>query len=268
MIALEIPVGKFDRRGGTCKGLEGMRFGAQQRSRLKSTILVMVALVLMPATAWSQQVRAAVVSLALWSDGSVFRSEANGAAGVVSGRYGHGGPVIVRVNTRKSLAAGPRPMVRAIAAAARGMDPRSDVLFLILTSHGSPRGIAERGGGIEGLLAPSSVKAALAQSAFRHKVLIVSACYAGIFTPLAGPDTLVITAADAEHPSFGCEEGNRWTYFGEAFFNQALRRPGPLAARFAEAQALIRAREKAQGFEPSNPQIAGGSDVLPILDAE
>lgn len=76
----------------------------------------------------------------------------------------------------------------------------------------------------------------------------------------------MITAADAEHPSFGCQEGNRWTYFGEAFFNRALREPGPVAARFAAAQALILARERSEGFEPSNPQMAGGSDVLPLLD--
>ena len=159
-------------------------------------------------------------------------------------------------------------MVRALAEAEKGMDPAEDVLFLVLTSHGSPQGIAERGAGIEGLLPPDELRKALDGSRFRRKVVIVSACFAGIFLPLASPDTLVITAADADHPSFGCEEGNRWTYFGDAFFNQALRRPGPLAGRFAEAQTLVRAREEAQHFEPSNPQIAGGSDVLPVLDAE
>lgn len=220
-----------------------------------------------PVVAAAAGVRAAVVSLALWSDGSVFRSEAKGAAKIISQRYGHGGPTIVRINTRKALAAGPRNMMAALVAAEHGMNTDQDILFLILTSHGSPQGIAEKGNHMEGVLPPKALGQALAQSAFKHKVIIVSACYAGIFTPLANDDTLVVTAADATHPSFGCEEGRTWTYFGDAFFNEALRKPGPIAERFAAAQGLIKAREQAQGFDPSNPQMAGGSHVMPVLDA-
>ena len=236
-------------------------------SRVFGAVILMLAFAL-PGVAMAAPVRAAVVSLALWSDGSVFRSEAAGAARVISQRYGHGGPLIVRINTRKSFAAGPRGMVGALALAERGMDPAHDVLFLILSSHGAQQGIAEKGGRVEGLLAPSALGAVLARSAFKHKVLIVSACFAGIFTPLADDDTLVITAADATHPSFGCEEGRSWTYFGDAFFNDALRQPGPLPARFDAAKAIIREREQAQGFDPSNPQIAGGRNVLPLLDGQ
>ena len=36
------------------------------------------------------------------------------------------------------------------------MDPARDVLFLVLTSHGAPEGIAERGGGREGLGPPAA----------------------------------------------------------------------------------------------------------------
>jgi hypothetical protein len=215
--------------------------------------------------ALAEPLRSSVVSLALW-DANVFRSEASGAASVLSRRYGGGGPVIIKANTRKGLAAGPRGMMAALAAAERGMRPERDVLFVVLTSHGSPNGIAEKGGRTEGVMAPAVLGEALARSAFRKKVLIVSSCFAGIFTQLADDNTLVITAADATHTSFGCEEGNRWTYFGDAFFNRALRQPGPIAQRFADAQGLIRAREDAQGFEPSNPQIAGGANVTPLLD--
>lgn len=230
-------------------------------------LLLALALLMPGGAASAAPVKTAIVSLALWSDGSVFRSEAVGAAKVIAERYGHAGPVIVRINTRTSLAAGPQGMARALAAAEKGLDPARDVLFVVLTSHGSPEGVAEKGAGVEGLLRPEALARVLARSAFRRKVLIVSACFAGIFTPLASDDTLVITAADESHPSFGCEEGNRWTYFGDAFFNQALRRPGPLSERFAEAKALIRAREEARGFDPSNPQMAGGAGVLPLLDA-
>jgi hypothetical protein len=55
--------------------------------------------------------------------------------------------------------------------------------------------------------------------------VVISACYSGVFIPwLANPNNLVVTAADANHSSFGCEDRAKWTYFGNAFFNIALRR--------------------------------------------
>lgn len=211
-------------------------------------------------------VKAAVVALALWSD-PVFRSEAQGAASVLARRYGNGGPVVVRSNTRTARVNGPEGIAAALRLGGRGLDPGRDVLILLLTSHGAPDGIADKGGGVEDLLPPDRLGRLLAGSPVRHKVLIVSACFSGTYTALAGPDTLVLTAADSTHPSFGCQPEAHWTYFGDALFNQALRRDGSLPAAFAAARAIVARREAAQGFAPSNPQMAGGSDVLPLLAA-
>ena len=216
------------------------------------------------ASSAAADVKSAVVALALWSD-PVFHSEAEGAAAVLARRYGHGGPVIVRSNTAKALVNGPNGIRRALASARRGTDPSRDVLFLVLTSHGAPQGIGERGGGQEGIVPPAALGALLAESPFKRKVLIVSACFAGIYTGLADDDTLVITAADATHTSFGCQPEAHWTYFGDALFNQALRRGEPLPQAFADARMIVAAREAAQGFTPSNPQMAGGADVLATL---
>ena len=88
----------------------------------------------------------------------------------------------------------------------------------------------------------------------------------GVFIPrLAGPDAMVITAADAQHPSFGCEDRAKWTYFGDAFFNVALRTADNLQGAFVRARALVRERETREGFAPSNPQMAGGENVQPLL---
>jgi hypothetical protein len=103
-------------------------------------------------------------------------------------------------------------------------------------------------------------------SGARYRIVIISACYSGVFVPvLANPHTLVITAAAADRPSFGCEDGATWTYFGDAFYNQALRRGAKLDAAFAEAKRLVTERERRDGFAPSEPQIAGGSLVLGLL---
>ena len=150
--------------------------------------------------------------------------------------------------------------------AARGADPARDVLILLLTTHGSPDGMADKGGGRVALVPPGELRALLDASPFKRRAVIVSACFAGIYTALASPDTLVMTAADSTHPSFGCQPEAHWTYFGDALFNQALRRDATLAAAFADARAIVAARESAQGFDPSNPQMQGGEAVLPLLD--
>jgi hypothetical protein len=106
----------------------------------------------------------------------------------------------------------------------------------------------------------------LDRTGIRRKVVVISACYSGIFIPrLADPDTLVVTAADADHPSFGCQDGAKWTYFGDAFFNVALRQADNLHDAYQRAQVLVRERELREGFEPSNPQLAGGENVEPLL---
>jgi hypothetical protein len=103
-------------------------------------------------------------------------------------------------------------------------------------------------------------------SGAKYRIVIISACYSGVFVPaLAGPHTLVITAAAADRPSFGCEDGATWTYFGEAFFNRALRTAPDFESAFRRARAVVTAREKREGYEPSNPQMAGGSEVLALL---
>src|SRR5262249_52475492 len=81
-------------------------------------------------------------------------------------------------------------------------------------------------------------------------------------------DTLIITAADPDHTSFGCKDGNTWTYFGDAFFNTALRGTSNLKDAFASASSLIRKRELEERLTPSNPQMAGGENIEHILKGE
>ena len=80
-------------------------------------------------------------------------------------------------------------------------------------------------------------------------------------------DTLVIAAADPDHPSFGCQYKAKWTYFGDAFFNVALRHAKSLKDAFVVARALVQKRELRGHFEPSNPLMAGGANVRPLLIA-
>ena len=148
------------------------------------------------------------------------------------------------------------------------MNRESDILFLILTSHGSRDGLAVVAGRRVETLKPSNLSEMLSRTGVRNKVVVISACYSGVFIRrLADANTLVITAADANHPSFGCEDKAKWTYFGDAFFNSALRRADNLKDAFVRARSLVLRRELREGFEPSHPQMAGGGKVEPLLVA-
>jgi Peptidase C13 family len=211
--------------------------------------------------------KVSVVSFGLFGHQGVFRSEATGAAQIVASRFG-GGPVVVKFNSKTGGNATVMTVAATLQAQAKKMNGESDILFLILTSHGSREGLAVTAGRLVETLTPSNLAEMLHRAGVRHKVVIISACYSGVFIPpLANVDTLVITAADADHASFGCEDKAKWTYFGDAFFNVALRRAASLKDAFSLARSLVEKRELRQGFEPSRPQMAGGGNVEPLLVA-
>ncbi len=207
-----------------------------------------------------------ILSFGLWGPQSVFESEAKGAAEVLESRLDAEGRAIVRFNGKRRFGAMPQDLVAAADAVGRVIDPEEDVAVLVLTSHGSPEGVGLVAGRTERLVSPTTVGRLLDRTHARYRVLIVSACYSGVFAKaLADPRTLVITAAASDRPSFGCRDGARWTYFGDAFFNRALREETNLPAAFARARVLDAERERREGFDPSEPQIAGGAEVLARL---
>jgi hypothetical protein len=207
-----------------------------------------------------------VLSFGLWGPQSVFESEAKGAARILEQQLGAKGRSIVRFNTKRRAGATPETLLAAAEAAGRTLDPAEDIVVLVLTSHGAPEGIGLVAGRDNRLVTPGDVRALLERTRAQHRVVIVSACYSGVFAQqLADERTLVITAAAADKPSFGCRDGATWTYFGDAFFNKALRGEARLDTAFEKARGLVTQREKREGFDPSNPQIAGGSQVLEKL---
>ncbi|MBJ6124794.1 C13 family peptidase [Microvirga splendida] len=207
-----------------------------------------------------------ILSFGLWGPQSVFESEARGAARVLEQQFGAKGRSIVRFNTKRRAGATPETLAAAAEAAGRTLDPAEDVVVLVLTSHGAPEGIGLVAGRDTLLVTPGDVRDLLEKTRAQHRVVIVSACYSGVFAQeLADERTLVITAAAADKPSFGCRDGATWTYFGDAFFNKALRREPRLDTAFETARGLVTRREKREGFDPSNPQLAGGAQVLEKL---
>lgn len=153
------------------------------------------------------------------------------------------------------------------------MDTEQDVLVLMLTSHGSRDGLAVVNGSLPLVqLSPLELQQALDESGIKWRIVIVSACYSGVFVDaLKGDHTLLITAADAGHSSFGCDDDRDLTYFGEAFLKDSVPMTPSLEEAFNKASALIQQRETREHKIRSNPQISVGArmrDKLRELEGE
>ena len=219
----------------------------------------------------SRLVDAYVVSVALDSD-PVFAREAREAGNVLARRYDAAGRTLVLAG---STGRGAPPLANgslesltlALARVAERMDREQDVLVLYATSHGAQVGLAYHDGDQGyGLLSPARLAAILEELGIRNRLLILSACYSGIFVPvLADPRTALVTAAASDRPSFGCRAENDWTFFGDALINHALRKPQPLEAAASEARDMIAGWEMTGGLPPSNPQVAIGADAAAWL---
>ena len=207
---------------------------------------------------------------------SVFRQETETVRALFDTRFGTSGRSLVLINSDDSVTSQPiatrTSIARALHDIAAHMDRDQDVLFLFITSHGSEDQEIELNYWPLDLagISPDWLRRTLDETGIRHRVIVLSACYSGGFIPaLESPDTLIITAADADHASFGCTGDAELTYFGRAFFNEAMRRDHSLREAYDDARALIREREKEEGFEPSAPQWwIGGKmqEELPRLE--
>jgi hypothetical protein len=115
-------------------------------------------------------------------------------------------------------------------------------------------------------LAPEDVAAVLDREGIKNRIVVVSACYSGVFVkPLANDDTIVLTAADENSTSFGCSNEREWTYFGDALFNHSLKPDVSLEEAFLDAKRTIGQWEARDGLAPSNPQGHFGPALMAKL---
>jgi Peptidase C13 family len=205
----------------------------------------------------------------------VFKREAALVNSVLDERFDAKGRVLQLLNHGATLQthlwATPQNIERAIEALASKMDLDNDLLVVYLTSHGgSDFKLAASHWPLDvEPLTPHQLRAALDKAGIRNRVIAVSACYSGGWiAPLADAHTLVMTAADATHTSYGCGRLSELTFFGRAMFDEQLRKTHSFTKAFSSAVPLIKQREidagKDDGF--SNPQISLGSGIKPVLD--
>ncbi len=135
--------------------------------------------------------------------------------------------------------------------------------LVYFTSHGSPAGVVVG----TGLLSPAGLSQIVDDACgSRPTVVIISACFSGVFVPpLSRPDRMVLTAARPDRSSFGCGEADRYPYF-DACMLETLPQAHDFATLGREVQACVAAKEKATGMAPpSEPQLFLGSQLRPLV---
>jgi hypothetical protein len=210
------------------------------------------------------------LAIAGWADQDVFIKELDGALEAIGTVLPIKGRTVRLINRRDTINTVPLAnasnFTAAVHAVANVMDKNNDVLLLVMTSHGGQTGFALQLPGGVTELTPHQVATALDGEGIKNRVVIVSACYAGIFVPpLANDNTIVITAADAQHTSFGCAPERDWTYFGDAFFHQSLHPGADFENAFGHARVLIHGWEMMDHATPSNPQGVFGRALVAKL---
>ena len=151
----------------------------------------------------------------------------------------------------------PRPLktdAAAVLDTLRGLSAKASGGCLVyFTSHGSPEGIVVG----NALVAPLMMRMILDKACGeRPSVVILSACFSGVFVPaLKKDDRMILTAARRDRSSFGCSESDKYPYF-DACMLQVLPAAPDFPSLGPRVQACVARREREEGARPaSQPQV-------------
>lgn len=139
----------------------------------------------------------------------------------------------------------------------------TDGCLLYLSSHGAPTGIVMD----QQILPPGILGAMLNKTCGqRPTIVIVSACFSGVFVPdLGSENRMVLTAARPDRTSFGCGESDTYPYFDDCFL-KSVPQSKDFPSLGTQVQACVALREEKEGMKPpSEPQLYIGPQLRPML---
>ena len=135
--------------------------------------------------------------------------------------------------------------------------------LIYVSSHGAPQGILLG----DGLLPPAELANAVSGiCGQRPTVVVLSACFSGVFVPaMAGPGRMILTAARPDRTSFGCGVDNRYPFFDDCFL-QSLPQATDFVDLAPRVQWCVSNMEATQGMSPpSEPQLWIDPGIRPML---
>lgn len=220
----------------------------------------------------SDQIDMYFLGVAGYGSQAVFRREVLFAKDYFDSNFNTQGASITLINDRSTIYDYPlattTSIQRALQNIAGNMDVDEDILFVFLASHGSKNhsiSIDQPGLELDDISAEKLAEM-LEKLPVKWKVIVVSACYSGGYIPhLQDEHTMVITASASDKKSFGCSDRNQFTYFGEAFFKDALPESSSFVEAFDKAKVIVAEREIKKDYPQSEPQISQSKKILEKL---
>lgn len=147
--------------------------------------------------------------------------------------------------------------LQALAAKATGG------CLVYFSSHGNPSGILVG----ENLFSPAGLSQMVDNACgSRPTVVILSACYSGVFLPaVSDSNRVVLTAARPDRSSFGCSESDKYPYFDDCILS-SFPKVGDFGSLGQAARVCVSTREQAEHLEPaSEPQMSMGPGIRPLV---
>jgi hypothetical protein len=140
---------------------------------------------------------------------------------------------------------------------------QNEKCLVFMTSHGTRDGFyLSQANGTGGLLPPRVLDQWLDNHCgVRPTVVIVSACYSGIFLKdgMEQPNRIILAARD-DRPSFGCGAGETYTYYDKCLLD-SWTWAYTWTELYDRTKACVAEREVALGAKPSEPQAFFGDAV-------
>lgn len=209
-----------------------------------------------------------LLAIAGWGDEEVFNREIKYIKDNFEEKFQLTDRSIYLVNSRRDIHTNPfattTSIKQSIEHLAQKMDRENDILMIYATSHGDQ----EAGFGLQhnGIALPDleheAFKKILSDSGIKHKVVVISACYSGVFMDYLKDDsTMVMTASSADKRSFGCADDSDFTYFGKALFKHGLAETNNFKEAFNIANQLISEWETEDDLTPSEPMIHSSAAI-------
>ena len=135
--------------------------------------------------------------------------------------------------------------------------------LIYFTSHGAPQGVVVG----DNLMPPGMMDQLISQTCGRRPtVVIISACFSGVFVPvLQDNNRMILTAARPDRSSFGCSDSDKYPYFDTCMLKM-LPTVHDFVALGPAVQTCVAQREIETGMRPpSEPQFWVGPTLRPML---
>ena len=150
----------------------------------------------------------------------------------------------------------------ALSFAQLNIRPKQDACLFYVSSHG------KKGDGVymkrshDGQLTPAQLNTALNWTCgTAPTVVMVSACYSGQFIqPLRADNRIILTAASAERPSFGCSEAQEYTFWDGCVIDN-FEQSSTWENLYHNVQQCITRKEQQLGYPASEPQAFFGKNM-------